>query len=77
MRELLASANNAILRTSFGARLLLRSSIVGVATLISYQFFPKDSYYSLVMLLAVAGIVGGLWWRKDEKGLWQGRNNKH
>ncbi|MEK1889963.1 MAG: hypothetical protein AAAB35_20850 [Phyllobacterium sp.] len=76
MMELLVSTNNAILRTSFGARLLLRGLIVGVATLISYQFFAKGSYYSLVMLLAVACIVGGLWWRKDETGLWQGWKNK-
>ncbi|PSH70116.1 hypothetical protein CU102_03180 [Phyllobacterium brassicacearum] len=76
MMELLVSANNAIIRTSFLARLLLRGLIVGVATLISYQFFPKDSYYLFVILLCVAAIVGGLWWRNDETGLWQGGKNK-
>ena len=73
--ELSISANNAIMRMSFMARLLLRCAIVGVATLVSYQFFSKDSYYLFVTLLCVAAIVGGLWWRKDETGLWS-RNDK-
>ena len=77
MMELLESANNAILRTSFGMRLMLRGLIVGVATLVAYQFFSKDSSYLVITLLAVSGIVGGLWWREDETGLWQGRKDKH
>jgi len=68
MMELLVSTNNAILRTSFFARILLRGLIVGAATLIAYQFFPKDSSYLSVLLLVVAFLVGGLWWRNDETG---------
>ena len=44
MMELLVSANNAIIRTLISGKIAIeRFEIVGMATLMSYQFFPKKS----------------------------------
>lgn len=72
--HMLKSINNGILKTSFAARMVLRAAIIGVATLIAYQFLPHDSYYTSILLIVVALFVGASWWREDEKGSWRTRN---
>ena len=70
------SINNAILKTSFAARMLLRAALIGVATVAVYQYLPHDSYYTSILLIVVALFVGASWWREDEKGSWRARNRQ-